>query len=72
MAEKHQVSTQWKGNLAFQTEVNGHKLTMDAPLAGGGQDLGPSPKKLLLSAIAACSGMDVVSILKKCVLTSKT
>ena len=65
MAEKHSVTTQWKGNIAFETEVNGHKLIMDAPEAGGGTNLGPSPKKLLLSAIAGCSGMDIVSILKK-------
>lgn len=65
MAEQHVVTTNWKGNLAFQSEINGHKLNMDAPEAGGGKDLGPSPKKLLLAAIAGCTGMDVVSILKK-------
>ena len=65
MAEKHVITTEWKTNLAFQSEINGHKLNMDAPVAGGGNDLGPSPKKLLLAAIAGCSGMDVVSILKK-------
>jgi len=65
MSEKHLVKTQWKGNLTFQSEINGHKLIMDAPEEGGGKDLGPSPKKLLLAAIAGCSGMDVVSILKK-------
>lgn len=65
MSDKHVVKTKWKGNLAFQSEINGHKMVMDAPEAGGGYDLGPSPKKLLLAAIAGCSGMDVVSILKK-------
>jgi len=65
MSEKHLVKTQWKGNLTFQSEINGHKLIMDAPESGGGKDLGPSPKKLLLAAIAGCSGMDLVSILKK-------
>jgi len=65
MSEKHQVKTEWKGNLTFQSEINGHKLIMDAPEAAGGKDLGSSPKKLLLAAIAGCSGMDIVSILKK-------
>ena len=65
MSDKHIVKTNWKGNLTFQSEINGHKLIMDAPEAGGGNDLGPSPKRLLLAAIAGCSGMDVVSILKK-------
>lgn len=65
MSDKHIVKTEWKGGLAFETEVNGHKVMMDAPIEGGGTNLGPSPKKLLLSALAGCSGMDVVSILKK-------
>ena len=32
---------------------------------GGGHNSGPSPKKLLLVALSGCTGMDVVSILKK-------
>lgn len=65
MSEKHLVKTQWKGNLTFQSDIDGHKLIMDAPEEAGSKNLGPSPKKLLLTAIAGCSGMDVVSILKK-------
>jgi len=38
---------------------------MDAPIEGGGTNLGPSPKKLMLVALSGCTGMDVVSILKK-------
>lgn len=65
MSDKHSVKTQWKGNLTFQAEINGHKVTMDAPEAGGGNDIGPSPKKLMLAALSGCTGMDVVSMLKK-------
>ncbi len=65
MADKHIVKTQWKGNLTFQAEINGHKVSMDAPEAGGGNDIGPSPKKLMLAALSGCTGMDVVSMLKK-------
>lgn len=65
MSEKHVVKTDWNGDISFKSEINGHALIMDAPVAGGGTNLGPSPKKLLLAAIAGCSGMDVVSILKK-------
>lgn len=42
-----------------------HPHVLDAKADFGGQDLGPSPKEYLLSAIAGCSGMDVVSLLKK-------
>ncbi len=65
MSDKHIIKTNWKGNIAFETEINGHKFTMDAPIAAGGTDLGPSPKKMLLAALSGCTGMDVVSILKK-------
>ena len=65
MADKHSIRTEWKGNLAFESNINGHKVIMDAPVEGGGNDLGPSPKKLQLVALSGCTGMDVVSILKK-------
>ncbi len=65
MADKHIVKTEWKGDIAFEAEINGHKVLMDAPIEAGGTNLGPSPKKLMLAALSGCTGMDVVSILKK-------
>ena len=65
MSDKHAIKTEWKGDMAFEADVNGHKVTMDANLDGGGHNLGSSPKKLLLVALSGCTGMDVVTILKK-------
>ena len=65
MAQKESVSTKWIGNMAFETEVSGHKLIIDAGPASGGEDRGPRPKPLMLSALGGCTGMDVISILKK-------
>ena len=65
MAEKHSIITEWKEGLAFETNINGHVLKMDAPVEGGGTNSGPGPKKLQLAALSGCTGMDVVSILKK-------
>lgn len=65
MAEKHSIITEWKEGLAFETNLNGHVLKMDAPVEGGGTNTGPGPKKLQLAALSGCTGMDVVSILKK-------
>ncbi len=62
---KNEVSMNWKGNMSFEGEVNGHKLMLDADSAAGGEDKGPRPKPLMLLALAGCTGMDVVSILKK-------
>ncbi|HEY5593499.1 MAG TPA: OsmC family protein [Paludibacter sp.] len=65
MSDKHIIKTEWKGDMAFEADVNGHKVMMDAPIDGGGQNLGSGPKKLMLVALSGCTGMDVVSILKK-------
>lgn len=51
--------------MAFESEVNGHKLVLDAAKEFGGEDLGYRPKPLVMAALAGCTGMDVVSILKK-------
>lgn len=65
MAKKESVSTTWLGNMAFETRVNGHKIIVDAESAFGGNDRGPRPKLLMLSALGGCTAMDIVAILKK-------
>jgi putative redox protein len=62
---KNEIICDYKEGMFFEALVNGHKIGMDAGIENGGQNLGPRPKPLLLAAIAGCSGMDVVSILKK-------
>lgn len=62
---KEVINTKWLGNMAFETEINGHKIIMDASPEVGGENLGPRPKPFMLSALAGCTGMDVISILKK-------
>ena len=61
----NQVKLTWENGLAFKTEQDGHEFYIDGSLEFGGEDKGPRPKALLLSALAGCSGMDTVSILKK-------
>jgi putative redox protein len=61
----HKVETNWKGNMQFEATVSGHKVLMDATPDSGGEDKGARPKQLMLAALAGCTGMDVVSILKK-------
>jgi putative redox protein len=59
------IKVNWLENMAFEAEVNGHKIIIDAAEAVGGENRGPRPKPLMLVALAGCTGMDVVSILKK-------
>jgi putative redox protein len=62
---KEAVSLKYLSDMAFETEVNGHKIYLDASSENGGKNLGPRPKALMLLALGGCTGMDVVSILKK-------
>lgn len=62
---KTNISAKLKGNMAFEMDINGHTVTTDASVENGGNDLGPSPKALLLAGLIGCSGIDIMSITKK-------
>lgn len=66
MAESRAV---WNGDMDFTVDQDGHRFTIDGSEEFGGHDRGPRPKNLLLTALAGCTGMDVVSILGKMRLT---
>ncbi len=52
--------TTWKKGHEFEAEHEGNKIQID-----GSTENGHGPKALLLSALAGCSGIDVVDILTK-------
>lgn len=62
---KHIVDLAWTDKVAFEGDMDGHKVIVDATEESGGSDLGPRPKKLMLTALAGCTGIDVIMILKK-------
>ncbi len=62
---KHIIDMAWTDKLAFEADLDGHKLIVDASEEVGGSNLGPRPKKLMLTALAGCTGIDVIMILKK-------
>ncbi len=60
------IQMSWKGKLEYQAWTeSGHQILLDAKPEAGGEDKGPSPMELLLVALAGCTAMDVVIILKK-------
>jgi putative redox protein len=61
----HEIESQWMGKMQFNALVNGHTIVMDGPERVGGEDNGPIPKPLLLTALSGCTGMDVVALLRK-------
>jgi len=55
----------WLGNMEFETEMDGHKIIIDGSPEIGGENKGPRPKALMLTALAGCTGIDLALILKK-------
>jgi len=51
--------------MAFETEVSGHRIIIDADQGVGGENRGPRPKPFMLAALGGCTAMDVISILGK-------
>ncbi len=52
--------------MSFLGETpSGHQIQMDASEEVGGQNSGARPTELVLSAVAGCTGIDIISILQK-------
>jgi putative redox protein len=51
--------------LLEATDPNGIKVSMDSSPEFGGQGRGVSPKLMLMLALGGCTGMDVLSLLRK-------
>jgi putative redox protein len=61
----HIVENRWNDGMSFTSTIGDHKIVIDADEEFGGQEKGPRPKQLLLTSLCGCTGMDVVSILRK-------
>jgi putative redox protein len=56
----------WVSDLAFDvTSDNNHTIRLDTTKESGSINSGMSPKQVLLGALCACSGIDVLSIIDK-------
>ena len=60
------VSLRWQDGFRFESQdTHGHTLTLDAPQSDGAEFDGFMPGDMLLTALAGCSGIDVVNILER-------
>ncbi|QHS24436.1 OsmC family protein [Virgibacillus sp. MSP4-1] len=60
------TSIQWTDRMAFAgVTPSGHEIKMDAAEEVGGVNSGARPTELLMNAVAGCTGIDIISILKK-------
>ncbi len=55
----------WQNKMSFEADIRGNKVPMDVKPESGGDDLGPTPKELVLAGLAGCTGMDVAYVLNK-------
>ena len=46
-------------------DANGHAVKIDTSPETGGENFGVRPMQLLLMGLGGCSGIDILSILKK-------
>ncbi|HEX4851687.1 MAG TPA: OsmC family protein, partial [Puia sp.] len=54
------------GEYGFEAaDMNGHKVRLDTSPDSGGENYGVRPMQMLLMGLGGCSGIDVISILKK-------
>ena len=54
------------GDYGFEVkDMHGHSVLIDNSPDHGGDNFGVRPMQILLMGLAGCSGMDVISILKK-------
>ena len=54
-----------KEGMHFVGELDGFNISIDADAKFGGKENGPKPKGLMLTSLAGCTAMDVISILRK-------
>ncbi|MDP4275751.1 MAG: OsmC family protein [Bacteroidota bacterium] len=62
---ENEINVEWQGNMNFVSNIDGFQINLDAKHEAGGNNQGCTPKPLMLTALGGCTGMDVISILKK-------
>jgi len=61
-----EVVVRYHSNMTFTSRgPSGHDLPLDAAPDAGGTNSGARPMEMLLGALGGCTGMNVVSILRK-------
>ena len=63
--ELESASATLVGGMHFAGDIGGVRIDLDAEGNLGGVGAGPQPHRLLLLAMAGCTAMDVLSILRK-------
>jgi len=63
---KHEANIRWAGKMTFIGKAgSNHIVPMDSGPEFGGDSSATKPMELLLLGLGSCTGMDIVSLLKK-------
>jgi putative redox protein len=66
MSDRDEGTVELGEGMSFSAiSGSGHTITLDAATDVGGADRGPRPMELLLLGLGGCTGMKVISILRK-------
>ncbi len=65
MANKKHSKVVLRSDMHFIGHNNGYTIPLDTVEGFGGHDSGITPMSLMLTSLAGCTGMDVISILRK-------
>jgi uncharacterized OsmC-like protein len=57
------IVVSWDGGVRFTADVRGHKVTVDQPRRGGGDDSAPMPVELVPAALGTCVALYVQQFL---------
>ncbi len=68
----HRTETTWQGGVRFDVHQQGFTIPIDTAVEAGGTGQGISPKTLLLSGLAGCTGIDVALFVAKSRVTMRS
>jgi len=51
------VTTTYKGDMLFESEMGKHRITTEGPQDWGGKDRSPMPPQLFMASIGSCVGV---------------
>lgn len=50
------ITTHYKGDMLFESQLGEHKVQIDVPASMGGSDRGPTPPELFVASLGSCIG----------------
>lgn len=55
------ITTNYRGKMAFESIIGGHRILIDVPPGMGGSDRGPTPPDLFVASLGSCVAAFVAS-----------